>query len=114
MEETTAGYTTYNIGMILIAGALIALFASLMVSGIIGYRRSREAVERVFQAKGRNPGTPVPVLVRDAVMAEQLVREFPDALRELADQFWPGALNGVDPKPLTSISSRVKLPASVP
>jgi L-threonylcarbamoyladenylate synthase len=56
-----------------------------------------EAVERVFQAKGRNPGTPVPVLVGDAEMAGQLVREFPDALRDLADQFWPGALTVVLP-----------------
>ena len=53
MDPTTVAtesYTTYNIGMILIAVALIALSATLVVSGIIGYRRSREAVERVFSA----------------------------------------------------------------
>ena len=51
METTVAeGYTSYNIGMILIAVALIALSVTLVVSGIIGYRRSREAVERGFAA----------------------------------------------------------------
>ena len=55
------------------------------------------AVERVFQAKGRSPGTPVPVLVRDTAMADLLVREFPRPLRELADRFWPGALTIVLP-----------------
>lgn len=55
------------------------------------------AVERVFQAKGRNPGTPVPVLIKDAAMAERLVRDFPSALRDLADRFWPGALTIVLP-----------------
>ena len=55
------------------------------------------AVERVFQAKGRNPGTPVPVLIRDAEMAGQLVSDFPGPLRDLADEFWPGALTIVLP-----------------
>ncbi|MBT3994608.1 MAG: threonylcarbamoyl-AMP synthase [Chloroflexi bacterium] len=55
------------------------------------------AVERVFATKGRNPGTPVPLLVRDSVMAESLCREFPEPLRKLADHFWPGALTIVLP-----------------
>ncbi len=55
------------------------------------------AVERVFRAKGRNPGTPVPVLINDAAMAERLVSDFPDMLRRLADEFWPGALTIVLP-----------------
>ena len=55
------------------------------------------AVGRVFQAKGRSPGTPVPVLIKDAGMAEQLVSGFPGVLRDLADQFWPGPLTIVLP-----------------
>ena len=55
------------------------------------------AVENVFLAKGRSPGAPVPVLVADTTMAEQLVRDFPDPLRDLANQFWPGALTIVLP-----------------
>ena len=55
------------------------------------------AVESVFTTKGRNPGTPVPLLVHDSVMAESLCTEFPEPLRELADHFWPGALTIVLP-----------------
>lgn len=55
------------------------------------------AVEKVFLAKGRNPGTPVPVLISDPAMVENLVTEFPGALRQLADEFWPGALTIVLP-----------------
>lgn len=55
------------------------------------------AVESVFQAKGRNPGTPVPLLIKDATMAEKLARNFSGPLRDLADHFWPGALTIVLP-----------------
>ncbi len=55
------------------------------------------AVERVFTVKGRNPGTPVPVLISDFAMAEQLVSRFPSPLRDLAEHFWPGALTIVLP-----------------
>ena len=55
------------------------------------------AVERVFQVKGRNPGTPVPVLIKDTAMAGLLVSDFPGPLRDLADQFWPGPLTIVLP-----------------
>ena len=55
------------------------------------------AVERVFQVKGRNPGTPVPVLIRDTAVAGLLVSDFQGPLRDLADQFWPGPLTIVLP-----------------
>ena len=55
------------------------------------------AVKRVYQAKGRNPGMPVPVLIKDAAMAEPLIRHFPSALRDLAGHFWPGPLTIVLP-----------------
>jgi L-threonylcarbamoyladenylate synthase len=55
------------------------------------------AVKSVFRAKGRNPGTPVPVLISDAAMVEELVRDFAGVLRDLTDHFWPGALTVVLP-----------------
>lgn len=55
------------------------------------------AVETVFLTKGRNPGTPVPLLIADVEMAEKLSMEFPDELRKLTDEFWPGALTVVLP-----------------
>ena len=45
MEETAAGY---NVGMILIAVALLAMSATLVAGGVIGYTKSRTATERLF------------------------------------------------------------------
>jgi L-threonylcarbamoyladenylate synthase len=58
---------------------------------------SAAAVEGVYTTKGRNPGTPVPLLVSDTAMIEALATEFPDLLSRLADHFWPGALTIVLP-----------------
>jgi len=55
------------------------------------------AVDNVFVTKGRNPGTPVPLLVSSAEMAASLVEDFPEPLKKLADEFWPGALTVVLP-----------------
>lgn len=55
------------------------------------------AVEDVYLAKGRNPGTPVPLLISEIEMARRLVSEFPSVLKDLAEQFWPGALTIVVP-----------------
>ena len=47
MESAAAeSYTTYNIGMILIAVVLIALSTTMSVAGAIAYRKSREPVGR--------------------------------------------------------------------
>ena len=58
---------------------------------------SAAAVAGVFAAKGRDPGIPVPVLVYDIAMAEQVVSDFPGPLHDLANLFWPGALTIVLP-----------------
>ncbi len=55
------------------------------------------AVEDIYHAKGRNPGTPVPLLVSDIEMIEELVTELPTVLGDLAAKFWPGALTIVVP-----------------
>jgi L-threonylcarbamoyladenylate synthase len=55
------------------------------------------AVDAVFTTKGRNPGTPVPLLINDVEMADELSNHFPKPLRELAGEFWPGALTVVLP-----------------
>jgi len=55
------------------------------------------AVENVFLTKGRNPGTPVPLLISQINMVEKLVSDFPDVLQRLAEEFWPGALTIVLP-----------------
>ena len=51
-----------------------------------------EAVEKVFQAKGRQPDNPLIVHIANNSDWEKLVEEIPQKARQLADRFWPGPL----------------------
>lgn len=51
-----------------------------------------KAVQQVFIAKGREINRSLPLLVADAMMAEELAKVVPDAFQVLARRFWPGAL----------------------
>lgn len=50
------------------------------------------AVRRVHKAKDRAMDRALPLLVRDALMVEDLAREITPAFRVLARRFWPGPL----------------------
>jgi L-threonylcarbamoyladenylate synthase len=55
------------------------------------------AVGRVFDAKGRDAGRSLPMLVADTLMAEDLVKELPARFQLLARKFWPGPLTIIVP-----------------
>jgi L-threonylcarbamoyladenylate synthase len=55
------------------------------------------AVTQVFQAKGREPHRSLPILVRDIMMAEELVGEVNNRFFILARRFWPGPLTIIVP-----------------
>ena len=78
------------------SGSLVAFptdtFFALGADGL-----NSDAVDLVFRIKGRNPGTPVPLLVSDTTMAEKLANEISGPLANLADVFWPGPLTIVVP-----------------
>ncbi len=50
------------------------------------------AVARVFAAKRRPPGEPLPVLVAGRAQWQALASEIPDVALRLAERFWPGPL----------------------
>ena len=50
------------------------------------------AVNRVYQAKGRQANRSLPLLVRDMLMVEELTPEISPRFRLLARRFWPGPL----------------------
>ncbi|MGI8991909.1 MAG: L-threonylcarbamoyladenylate synthase [Bryobacteraceae bacterium] len=50
------------------------------------------AVQRVFQAKGREINRALPLLVSDAIMVEDLAKEVSRRFFLLARKFWPGPL----------------------
>lgn len=54
--------------------------------------RDEAAVARIFAAKRRPRGEPMPVLVADREQWRALVEDLPEAGLLLADRFWPGAL----------------------
>jgi L-threonylcarbamoyladenylate synthase len=80
----------------LAAGRLV-VFPTESVYGLGADARSPAAVERLVAVRGRDPGKPVLVLVEGLAMADDVVREVPDAARRLAARFWPGPLTLVLP-----------------
>ncbi len=55
------------------------------------------AVRQVYAAKGRGIHRALPLLVRDALMVEELAREISPRFRVLARRFWPGPLTMILP-----------------
>ena len=68
---------------------------------------SLPAVRQVYQAKGREMNRALPMLVRDALMVEDLAREIPPRFSVLTRKFWPGLLTII-----LSASARVPLRAT--
>lgn len=78
-------------------GGLVA-FATETVYGLGGLALDREAVARIFAAKGRPATNPIIVHVADIAAARELVVAWPAAAQQLAQRFWPGPLTLVLPR----------------
>jgi L-threonylcarbamoyladenylate synthase len=57
---------------------------------------NEEAVKKIFLIKQREADKPLPVIVADWAMAEELV-VFDDKIRQILSQYWPGPLTAVLP-----------------
>jgi L-threonylcarbamoyladenylate synthase len=68
---------------------------------------SLPAVRRVYKAKGRQIHRALPILVRDALMVEELARDISPRFNVLSRKFWPGPLTII-----LSASPRVPLRAT--
>ncbi len=73
------------------AGGLVA-FPTETVYGLGADALDHKAVERVFEAKGRPPGTPLIVLVADREGLQALAAGIPPVAEALMERFWPGPL----------------------
>lgn len=58
---------------------------------------SLHAVRQVYLAKGRHLARSLPLLVRDAMMVEDLARDISVRFKLLTRKFWPGALTIIVP-----------------
>jgi len=76
---------------ILQAGGLVA-FPTETVYGLGADARNREAVERIFAAKGRPADHPLIVHLCDAKEMSKWAQDIPEAAWQLAEVFWPGPL----------------------
>jgi len=79
------------------AGELVA-FPTETVYGLGANALDPDAIDKIFAAKGRPPGSPLIVHVSSIEMARGLVREWPERAEKLARIFWPGPLTLVLPK----------------
>ena len=57
-----------------------------------------EAVERLFDLKGRPAGVPLPILVAGPEQVALVAGDLDVAARDLADRYWPGPLTLVVPR----------------
>jgi L-threonylcarbamoyladenylate synthase len=78
------------------AGKLVA-YPTETFYGLGADARSPEALERVFEAKGRPERMALPLIAADEASVRLCIREFPESARRLAAAFWPGALTLVLP-----------------
>lgn len=76
---------------VLLEGGLVA-FPTETVYGLGADAESREAVTRIYQAKGRPSNHPVIVHVAPEADLSYWAASVPDEARALIDAFWPGPL----------------------
>jgi L-threonylcarbamoyladenylate synthase len=89
---TTASDREINqAAQVLLQGGLVA-FPTETVYGLGADAESREAVERIYQAKGRPSNHPVIVHIAPEADLSYWAAQVPDEARVLIDAFWPGPL----------------------
>lgn len=68
------------------------------VYGLAAAARSPEAIDLLYEAKGRPDDKPIPLLLSDPDRMSVVCATIPGAARCLAEHFWPGPLTIVLPK----------------
>jgi L-threonylcarbamoyladenylate synthase len=70
----------------------VIVFPTETVYGLGADALNPEAVQKVFQLKGRNPQNPIPIIVADRAMLRGLIDKIPPIAEKLIERFWPGPL----------------------
>ena len=73
------------------AGQAIA-FPTDTVYGLGANGLNTEAIEILYVAKERPPNKAIPLLLADAMQADEVVADWDEPLQRIAREFWPGAL----------------------
>ena len=83
--------------VLLWAGGLVA-FPTETVYGLGANAMDVDAVQRIYDVKGRPATSPLIVHVDSVEMAREVVLDWPEAAEQLAARYWPGPLTLVLPK----------------
>jgi L-threonylcarbamoyladenylate synthase len=83
--------------LVLQNGGLVA-FPTDTVYGLAADLRSYSAIDRIYQAKGRDMAKAIPVLIGTKGHLDQVAASVPESARRLADKFWPGGLTLIIPR----------------
>src|SRR5690349_14136990 len=76
----------------------LVVFPTETVYGLGANALDVRAVQRIYEVKGRPATSPLIVHVSSALLARNLVRQWPESATRLAQAFWPGPLTIVLPK----------------
>jgi len=79
------------------AGRLVAL-PTETVYGLAAHAFDPNAVQAIYEAKGRPPHNPIIVHVSSLAMARRCVTTWPETAEKLSRHFWPGPLTLVLPR----------------
>lgn len=88
----------------LLDGGIVAIPTDT-VYGIAADATNPKAVERLYELKGRTRQKAIAILIHNVQMLSGLVMKFPERVQELSDEFWPGSLTLVLPKPAGALST---------
>ena len=83
-------------GNLLRNGEVVAI-PTETVYGLAANAFDSKAVEKIFRAKGRPMDNPLIVHISDISQVYDLVREFPEKAKKLAETFWAGAITIIMP-----------------
>lgn len=95
-QETPAPEVLARAGAAIRRGAVVAIPTDALYT-LVADPFNLHAVGRVFRAKGRESARSLPLLVADALMAEDLAGELNTRFTLLARKFWPGPLTMIVP-----------------
>ncbi|MBA32092.1 MAG: threonylcarbamoyl-AMP synthase [Chloroflexi bacterium] len=75
----------------IIQGKLVAIptdtYFALGANGL-----NPSAIKKIYEVKGRNYSSPIPLLISNQNMAENISKNLPDLFFKLAERFWPGPM----------------------
>ena len=93
-ETPQTTFALQHAARVLGEGGLVA-FPTDTVYGVAAAAFDVRAIERLYEAKGRDRDKAIPVLLAKASDLDRVAAEIPQFGRDLGSQFWPGPLTMV-------------------